>query len=216
MFSSISELERGLGLEERIDERVDIVLFIVDGETGAAASDETELGHERHGAVVSAADCDALAIEERGEIVRMRAIDDEGDRADTLPRRRSDDLHARNAGELLERVRRERTVVRCDGLHADGHQPFKRGAEPDDGPSNVYMSIGPTVAGILAGQWGDAAGGVSGGGSGGGSSSIGYFVEYQVSAVPLPAALPLMLTGLAGFGVLGWRRKRAAGRTVTE
>lgn len=82
------------------------------------------------------------------------------------------------------------------------------GAEPDDGPSNVYMSIGPTVAGILAGQWGDAAGGLSGGSSGGGSSSIGYFVEYQVGTVPIPAALPLMLTGLAGFGFLGWRRKR--------
>ncbi|GAB2177741.1 VPLPA-CTERM sorting domain-containing protein [Dongia sp. agr-C8] len=87
------------------------------------------------------------------------------------------------------------------------------GAEPDDGPSNVYMNIGPAIAGILTGQWGDAAGGASGGSSSGGSSSIGYFVEYQVGTVPLPAALPLMLTGLAGFGVLGWRRKRAL-RTV--
>jgi hypothetical protein len=85
------------------------------------------------------------------------------------------------------------------------------GAEPDDGPSKVYMNIGPAIAGILAGQWGDAAGGVSGGSSGGGSSSIGYFVEYQVNPVPLPAALPLMLTGLAGFGFLGWRRKRSLG-----
>ncbi len=85
------------------------------------------------------------------------------------------------------------------------------GAEPDDGPSNVYMNIGPAIAGILTGQWGDAAGGLSGGSSGGGGSSLGYFVEYQVSPVPLPAALPLMLTGLAGFGALGWRRKRALG-----
>jgi hypothetical protein len=33
----------------------------------------------------------------------------------------------------------------------------------------------------------------------------------QVSAVPLPAALPLFATGLGALGLLGWRRKRKAG-----
>jgi hypothetical protein len=31
-----------------------------------------------------------------------------------------------------------------------------------------------------------------------------------VGAVPLPGALPLFATGLAGLGLLGWRRKKAA------
>jgi hypothetical protein len=45
----------------------------------------------------------------------------------------------------------------------------------------------------------------------------GGFVDYikisdspNISAVPLPAALPLFATGLGALGLLGWRRKRKA------
>jgi len=84
--------------------------------------------------------------------------------------------------------------------------------EPNDGPSNVWMNVPTTFAGVAIGAWGDAAGGISGAGN----EVIGYFVEYQVGTVPLPAALPLMLTGLAGFGFLGWRRKRALDGRVAD
>jgi hypothetical protein len=72
--------------------------------------------------------------------------------------------------------------------------------EPNEGPSNVYVFLSDALPGL----WADAGAGVTG-------EIAGYFVEYQVGTVPLPAALPLMLTGLAGFGFLGWRRKRAMG-----
>ena len=36
------------------------------------------------------------------------------------------------------------------------------------------------------------------------------FDDFSVSAVPLPAALPLFATGLGALGLLGWRRKRKA------
>jgi len=39
----------------------------------------------------------------------------------------------------------------------------------------------------------------------------GSDVKYQISNVPLPAALPLFLTGLAGLGLLGWKRRPGGG-----
>jgi hypothetical protein len=38
----------------------------------------------------------------------------------------------------------------------------------------------------------------------------GTFAVSPVSAVPLPGALPLFVTGLGALGLLGWRRKRKA------
>lgn len=46
--------------------------------------------------------------------------------------------------------------------------------------------------------------------------SVGTFMdEIRVivaspSVIPVPAALPLLLTGLAGLGLIGWRRRKAA------
>jgi hypothetical protein len=38
----------------------------------------------------------------------------------------------------------------------------------------------------------------------------GDFLTTPVTSTPLPAALPLLATGLGGLGLLGWRRKRKA------
>jgi hypothetical protein len=47
--------------------------------------------------------------------------------------------------------------------------------------------------------------------SGSGTGSVGLSLDdFFFTPVPLPAALPLFASGLAGLGLLGWRRKRKA------
>jgi hypothetical protein len=40
------------------------------------------------------------------------------------------------------------------------------------------------------------------------TADIGHISQWSVPQVPLPTALPLFATGLAGLGLLGWRRKK--------
>src|SRR3974390_2606664 len=42
-------------------------------------------------------------------------------------------------------------------------------------------------------------------------SGVSVAFTPPVSSVPLPGALPLFASGLVGLGLLGWRRKKAAG-----
>jgi hypothetical protein len=43
------------------------------------------------------------------------------------------------------------------------------------------------------------------------SNALDNITVTDLNAVPLPAALPLFATGLGALGLLGWRRKKAAG-----
>jgi len=46
--------------------------------------------------------------------------------------------------------------------------------------------------------------------AGAADSDFSFVSASGAAAVPVPAALPLFMTALAGFGLLGWRRKRSA------
>jgi hypothetical protein len=80
------------------------------------------------------------------------------------------------------------------------------GIEPNNSNigSAVYMNIGGLPVGIGNGQWADAGYGLA---SPCCDPVQGYIVEFSPTT-PLPAALPLFASGLAGLGLLGWRRKR--------
>ncbi|MHA1600696.1 MAG: hypothetical protein ACTSW2_07700 [Alphaproteobacteria bacterium] len=43
-----------------------------------------------------------------------------------------------------------------------------------------------------------------------GGIGMSHITAYQLSAVPLPAALPLLGSALATFGFVGWRRRKRA------
>ncbi len=88
-------------------------------------------------------------------------------------------------------------------------------AEPNNN-GIMYMSVGLTTPNSGAaglGKWLDDSG-VQGVPSSA-DPVVGYFIEYEgVSAVPIPAALPLFGTGLAILGFVGWRRKRQVAPAV--
>ncbi|MCU0839691.1 MAG: hypothetical protein MUE49_13365 [Rhodospirillales bacterium] len=82
------------------------------------------------------------------------------------------------------------------------------GANGEDYAQFVWRSDGTTPH---QGRWNDAREqGYFGYSVGSGLSHLnrkGYLVEYEVTPVPLPAALPLFATAMAGLAWLGYRRK---------
>ncbi len=78
--------------------------------------------------------------------------------------------------------------------------------EPNDSGGEDYLSIYGAFAVALwggdrpIGSWNDVNA----------DYQFGYVVEYNVSPVPLPAALPLFGAGLAAFGVFARKRRRMA------
>jgi hypothetical protein len=46
-------------------------------------------------------------------------------------------------------------------------------------------------------------------------SGNGQEVDFDITATPLPAALPLFATGLGAMGLFGWRRKRKNTAAIT-
>lgn len=75
------------------------------------------------------------------------------------------------------------------------------GAEPNDsgfGEDYALINLGGFIFGIESGKWGDGADIVD-------TLFVGYIVEFETTVIPLPPALLLMGSAIAG---LGFRRRR--------
>lgn len=94
------------------------------------------------------------------------------------------------------------------GLTADGPPP------PDDGSSvGVAWYLGPTVPGEYFFYRGSSFANAGSCEPGGDTCfNAPYQMLVEATATPIPATLPLFASGLAGLGLIMWRRKAASGK----
>src|SRR5687767_12521238 len=119
-------------------EKIDLFLRIIKPEAGAGgAVHETELAQERHGAVMAAAHADAFGVEDGGEVVRVHAVDLEGDHAGAgRAGLGTDDAKAVDLAQLLDGVGGEHVLVLGDLVDAGQPDVVDGRAETDD-PADV-------------------------------------------------------------------------------
>src|SRR5204863_4169253 len=90
---------------EPVDEAVNVVACVVDGERGARRSRDAEHPHQRLGAVVAGAHADALAAQDLRHVVRVRAVEGERDERTALGGvARPVDRDLGNTRQALERI----------------------------------------------------------------------------------------------------------------
>ena len=109
---------------------VDLVMRRVDREAGARGAVQTEPVHQRLGAVMAGAHRDALAIQQRRHVVRMRPIQRERHHAAAILRP-AQDVHALDRVEPRQRVIDQRCLMRGDRVVADRLHVIDRRLQSD-------------------------------------------------------------------------------------
>src|SRR3954469_9144127 len=118
-------------LVQPVDEAVDLVAHRVEVEAGAVRRRNAKLLHQRLAAVVAGADCNAFAVEDLRDVVRMDPFDVEGDDPGSPVGRGAVGLHPRQLGQLLEAVGGELVLVLLDRFQADLADVVDCGPEAD-------------------------------------------------------------------------------------
>src|SRR6266511_4777160 len=110
--------ERLVDLVQALDEAVDLLGDRVEVEARPVRGGDAESGHQRLAAVVSGADRDALPVEDLRDVVRMDALEVEGDDPGAPLRWRPKEAQPGHVGQALERVDGEGVLVLLDCLDA--------------------------------------------------------------------------------------------------
>src|SRR5688572_6706584 len=105
--------EELLGRANSVGEGVDVVVAGVHVERGAGGRRDAVAPHDRPGAVVPHADGDAVVVEDLADVVRVDAVDGEGDRSPAGHRvGRADHRDTGDLRQLVQRVAGDRLLVR--------------------------------------------------------------------------------------------------------
>src|SRR5271166_1290898 len=110
---------------ERLGKLVDLAECRIDTEARAHSTVEAQAPYERLRTVLARPDGDAAAIKQRSDVMRMRAVDHEADHAATILCR-TKHAYPGNRREPRERVIRQRSLVRRDGIEADHFDDGRR------------------------------------------------------------------------------------------
>src|SRR6185312_1395049 len=118
------------GLDERGSEHVHLVRGVVHAERGAACRGQSITRQQRHHAMRACTNRNPRAVDNRGDIVRMRTFHLERDNR-SFVRRIPDDTQRIDRTKLFVRIFDERTL-----MGANAHLPYRidvieRRAEPD-------------------------------------------------------------------------------------
>src|SRR5262249_46991873 len=112
-------------------EGVDFFLGGVQGQGGPSGGRHAETVHERLGAVVAGPQGDSFLIQDRADVVRVDAVEYEGNRSGFLPGR-TDEAYAGDLQQSFRRIHQELVLVSGDVLQADLLHVVQGGAETDD------------------------------------------------------------------------------------
>src|SRR2546425_8928097 len=124
--------EQLAGLAYGRDEGVDIVHVIIDVERGTRGRGDAEPAHQRLGAVVAGPNTDAVAVQDRRQVVRMNVAVRERHDAGTVVAR-SIDRDALDLRQALDRQAGQLLLVRGDVVHSQLLEIGDGGAKPDGG-----------------------------------------------------------------------------------
>src|SRR5207302_4228849 len=108
-------------LLDRLRQRIDLFLRVVESKRGARRGRDVESFHHRLGAVMTGANGDAFLIQNRADVVRVNVVNHEGQHAQLFTRG-TDDAYAFDGGNTLGGIDEQLVFIRRRFFAADDAQ----------------------------------------------------------------------------------------------
>src|SRR5205814_5481799 len=131
-MSASVELEDSPDVRQRLDEPVDLLARVVDGQARSRRRGNAQAVHQDLRAVVAGADADRMPVEDLGDVVAVYALELERDDPGTVVAdRRAEHAQPGHLAPALERVGGELRPVRVSRIEADRVEPLDGSRQAD-------------------------------------------------------------------------------------